>query len=246
MALGRSCGDLSPVGGKGGWLEEHFGPYRLDELIGRGGMGEVYRAFDTVRKRTVALKTLRPALAADPEFQARFRAESELAARLRSAARHPDPRLRRDRRPALHRHAPGRRRGPGDRLAANGPLAPAEAVDDARPDRRGAGRRARRRTGAPRRQAVQRAALADRRGQRPGLRLPRRLRHRPLDRRHRRADRFRADRRDRGLHGPGAFRAALAGPPGRRVRPGLRAVRGADRRPSRSSPTACTGCCTAT
>jgi serine/threonine protein kinase, bacterial len=65
--------------------EQHFGPYRLEELIGRGGMGEVYRAFDTVRKRPVALKRLRPDLIADPEFQARFRAESELAARLRSA-----------------------------------------------------------------------------------------------------------------------------------------------------------------
>ena len=65
--------------------EQHFGPYRLEELIGRGGMGEVYRAFDTVRKRPVALKRLRPDLIADPEFQARFRAESQLAARLRSA-----------------------------------------------------------------------------------------------------------------------------------------------------------------
>ena len=65
--------------------EQHFGPYRLEELIGRGGMGEVYRAFDTVRKRPVALKRLRPDLIADPEFQARFRSESELAARLRSA-----------------------------------------------------------------------------------------------------------------------------------------------------------------
>ena len=65
--------------------EQYFGPYRLEELIGRGGMGEVHRAFDTVRKRTVALKRLRPSLLTDPEFQARFRAESELAARLRSA-----------------------------------------------------------------------------------------------------------------------------------------------------------------
>ena len=61
---------------------EWFGPYRLDELIGRGGMGEVYRAFDTVKQRTVALKLLPVALAADTEFQARFRKESALAARL--------------------------------------------------------------------------------------------------------------------------------------------------------------------
>ena len=64
---------------------EVFGPYHLERLLGRGGMGEVYRAFDTTRKRVVALKVLTPQLAADPAYQARFRAESELAARLRSA-----------------------------------------------------------------------------------------------------------------------------------------------------------------
>ncbi len=59
-----------------------FGPYRLEELIGRGGMGEVYRAFDTQRDRVVALKILAPAMAADPHFEARFRQESRLVARL--------------------------------------------------------------------------------------------------------------------------------------------------------------------
>ena len=63
-------------------VEEMFGPYRLDRLIGRGGMGEVYRAFDTVRSRAVAIKRLPVPLAADPEFQARFRKESALAAQL--------------------------------------------------------------------------------------------------------------------------------------------------------------------
>jgi len=59
-----------------------LGPYRLEGLLGRGGMGEVHRAFDTRRGRQVALKVLPPALAADEGFRARFRRESDSAARL--------------------------------------------------------------------------------------------------------------------------------------------------------------------
>ncbi|MDO9019752.1 MAG: serine/threonine-protein kinase, partial [Myxococcales bacterium] len=50
--------------------------------IGVGGMGEVYRAYDTVRERVVAVKLLRADMAADPNFQHRFRRESRMAARL--------------------------------------------------------------------------------------------------------------------------------------------------------------------
>ena len=49
-------------------MTEEFGPYRLEHLIGRGGMGEVHRAWDTRRGRTVALKRLPAPLAGDPEF----------------------------------------------------------------------------------------------------------------------------------------------------------------------------------
>ncbi|PYE19119.1 serine/threonine-protein kinase [Williamsia limnetica] len=59
-----------------------FGAYRLDALIGRGGMGEVYRAYDTAKDRTVALKLLNLDLAQDPTYQERFRRESHAAARL--------------------------------------------------------------------------------------------------------------------------------------------------------------------
>lgn len=61
---------------------ERFGPYRLEALIGRGGMGEVHRAVDTVHERTVALKRLVPELAGIPAFVARFRREAALLARL--------------------------------------------------------------------------------------------------------------------------------------------------------------------
>jgi len=60
-----------------------FGSYRIDALLGRGGMGEVYRAFDTSQNRMVALKCLLPSLVNDAAFTARFRRESELVARLR-------------------------------------------------------------------------------------------------------------------------------------------------------------------
>jgi len=59
-----------------------FGPYELNSLIGVGGMGEVYRAYDTVKERTVAVKVLRAEMAADPTYQERFRRESRVAARL--------------------------------------------------------------------------------------------------------------------------------------------------------------------
>ncbi|NEM05244.1 serine/threonine-protein kinase [Geodermatophilus normandii] len=60
-----------------------FGPYLLEEVLGVGGMGEVWRARDTRRERLVALKLLPENLNGDPEFASRFRRESHVAARLR-------------------------------------------------------------------------------------------------------------------------------------------------------------------
>jgi|KBSSwiStaDraftv2_1062776.scaffolds.fasta_scaffold02804_12 serine/threonine-protein kinase len=59
-----------------------FGRYRLLSLVGRGGMGEVWRAFDTDTNRTVAVKVLSAHLANDPEFEQRFRREGNAAAAL--------------------------------------------------------------------------------------------------------------------------------------------------------------------
>ena len=61
-----------------------FGRYRLIELLGRGGMGEVWRAHDTKTKRIVAIKVLPAHLADDNEFVQRFRREAEAAAQLNS------------------------------------------------------------------------------------------------------------------------------------------------------------------
>jgi YVTN family beta-propeller protein len=54
--------------------------YRLEALVGRGGMGVVYRAYDLALERPVALKILAPELAEDEHFRERFLTESRLAA----------------------------------------------------------------------------------------------------------------------------------------------------------------------
>ncbi|OBI00943.1 serine/threonine-protein kinase [Mycobacterium sp. E2733] len=59
-----------------------FGRYQLVELLGRGGMGEVWRAYDTVMDRVVALKLLLPTVAEDPAYVERFRREAHAAASL--------------------------------------------------------------------------------------------------------------------------------------------------------------------
>ncbi|MDQ0823412.1 serine/threonine protein kinase/beta-lactam-binding protein with PASTA domain [Arthrobacter sp. V4I6] len=58
------------------------GRYELGELIGRGGMADVFRGTDTRLGRTVAVKLLRPDLARDPQFQARFKREAQAVAAL--------------------------------------------------------------------------------------------------------------------------------------------------------------------
>ncbi|WP_328647685.1 serine/threonine protein kinase [Amycolatopsis sp. NBC_00348] len=106
-----------------------FGPYRVESLIARGGMGEVLRAYDTRHDRVVALKLLAPEFAADHDFQERFRREAHAVARLREPHVIPihaygeiDGRLYLDMRLVEGDDL-------GSRLTAGGPLAPADAVD---------------------------------------------------------------------------------------------------------------------
>ena len=65
-------------------LGTRFGPYELRSLIGSGATGEVYRAYDTVKDRTVAVKLLRAEMSADPGFQQRFYRACRAAARLQA------------------------------------------------------------------------------------------------------------------------------------------------------------------
>lgn len=58
------------------------GRYRLDAVVGQGGMAVVWRATDQLLERTVAVKVLRDQYARDPEFLTRFRSEAQAAAKL--------------------------------------------------------------------------------------------------------------------------------------------------------------------
>ena len=70
--------------GEGRYSGQTVGPWKLGEVVGRGGMGEVYRAEHIEADRVAAVKMLHPIIMADPEQVKRFVREVELASRVRS------------------------------------------------------------------------------------------------------------------------------------------------------------------
>ncbi|HEV3468744.1 MAG TPA: protein kinase [Pyrinomonadaceae bacterium] len=75
--LKKSGGDDDPLVG-----QVLAGKYRIDEKIDEGGMGCVYRATHVLMEKTVAVKVLHPALAADEKIVARFTREARAASRI--------------------------------------------------------------------------------------------------------------------------------------------------------------------
>ena len=79
---------MSNASDGGNGVDNEHGPrmlgdrYEIGEVIGRGGMAEVHEGRDLRLGRRVAIKILRPDLATDPTFQARFRREAQSAASL--------------------------------------------------------------------------------------------------------------------------------------------------------------------
>jgi serine/threonine-protein kinase len=72
----------SPPPGKAVLSGEQFGAYKILSVLGKGGMGEVYRARDTKLGRDVAVKVLPPMFASDSDRVARFNREARLLAAL--------------------------------------------------------------------------------------------------------------------------------------------------------------------
>src|SRR5580698_7348985 len=78
---------IKPISGPVSWPTfepgSSFGVrYRIESLLGQGGMGAVYKAYDTDLDRTVAIKLVRPELASNPETMQRFKQELLLASKI--------------------------------------------------------------------------------------------------------------------------------------------------------------------
>jgi len=74
--------DLVDSSARGHWIGRRVGVYTIEAMLGKGGMGEVYRARDTRLGRDVAIKVLPPAFTANQDRLARFEREARLLAAL--------------------------------------------------------------------------------------------------------------------------------------------------------------------
>ena len=88
VVIARDCGEGERVGAVGlanggSLVGRRLGDYHLQSLLGAGGMAEVYRALELPLGREVAVKVLPAALAADPNYVARFKTEARRVAQLR-------------------------------------------------------------------------------------------------------------------------------------------------------------------
>ena len=73
---------MNPAGRPQTRLQKRIGKYLVTGRIGRGGMGMVYRGYDEVLEREVAIKTLTAEATLDEESHRRFAIEAKAAARL--------------------------------------------------------------------------------------------------------------------------------------------------------------------
>ena len=147
-----------------------LGPYEILGPIGRGGMGEVYRARDARLGRDVAIKVLPPDAAQMPDRLPRFEREAQAVA----ALNHPNilalHDIGNDGRRRLRRHGAARRRDAARAPRAGGTVHAAQGDRLRDPDRARAGRRARARHRAPRSEAREHLHHARRTGEDSRLR----------------------------------------------------------------------------